>query len=87
VPDPCPSCGKDLALVGRAHNCKPAVGATLPPDTSVLRDEAGDVNEVNTPQEAQLTPPIPKKRGEYPDTDERRKYMREYMMKKRRGKL
>ena len=21
MPDPCPKCGKDLALVGRAHNC------------------------------------------------------------------
>jgi hypothetical protein len=107
MPDLCPLCGKDLTLVGRAHNCKPLSSGQhwpegisdqdgpLPPSPGYNESElAGDradrwedVNEVNTPQDAELTKPIPRRRGEYPNTDRRREYMREYMMKKRRGKL
>jgi hypothetical protein len=103
VSDSCPVCGANYALVGRAHNCKPLFvdpgpGSAQHPARvkkdyyneaveALLGDRAGDVNEVNLPQAPELTQPVKKKRGEYPGTDERRKYMREYMMKKRRGKL
>jgi hypothetical protein len=99
--DCCPTCGAFYALVGRAHNCKPLSSTeklgVKPPVVMHTKEELeealgvkipdGDVNEVNTPQDTELTKPAPKKRGEYPNTDLRRQYMREYMMKKRRGKL
>jgi hypothetical protein len=99
-PDNCPVCGANYGLVGRAHHCKPLFvdpgpGSAQHPARVVIERfpkvltklaEDGDVNEVNMPQAPELTQPVKKKRGEYPGTDERRKYMREYMMKKRRGK-
>jgi hypothetical protein len=54
--DNCPQCGKNLGLVGRAHNCV----VNIPPTVNTA---------VN--------------RGEYPNTDKRRAYMRDYMRKKR----
>jgi hypothetical protein len=94
--DRCPQCGILYAIVGRAHNCRPSITLPSPDEGEALPvgdakatsgSPAGDVNEVNTPQDAELTKPIPRRRGEYPNTDRRREYMREYMMKKRRGKL
>jgi hypothetical protein len=63
----CHKCGKNLALVGRVHSCTPLLMAAV--NTVV---NTADV--VNT---------AVNKRGAYPATEERRKYMREYMRKKR----
>jgi hypothetical protein len=63
----CHKCGKNLALVGRIHNCTPLLMATV-----------NTVVNTDTVVNAKLTA-----RGAYPGTEERRKYMREYMRKKR----
>jgi hypothetical protein len=61
-------------LVGRIHNCTPLLMAAVnnqPPVVSAVNiAETEPVRVVN-------------KRGAYPGTEERRKYMREYMRKTR----
>jgi predicted kinase len=96
--DLCPVCGANYALVGHAHNCKPL---PVNPGTGSAQHPArvsGEVNAVNLSQDGvnkevnpvnseQLMPVNKPKRGDYPNTDKRREYMRNYMLKKRRGKL
>lgn len=46
MPDPCPICGKDLVMVGRAHNCRPkpklieAMMTSLKEGIAIARGEA-----------------------------------------------
>jgi hypothetical protein len=66
----CHKCGKNLALVGRVHNCTPLLMANA---------MANAVDMANTPLEPILAPAAYK----YRDAEKRRAYMRELMRKKR----
>lgn len=64
----CPKCGRNLALVGKVHKCSP--GECI--SAKVERNSFGEI-----------IPPSYRK-NRIADVEKRRKYMREYM-KRRRG--
>jgi hypothetical protein len=72
----CHKCGKNLALVGRIHNCTPLLRAMANnmDNTDVMANSMA-----NTPLEPILAPDAYK----YRDPEKRRAYMRELMRKKR----
>lgn len=78
----CPTCGKNLALVGRAHNCVPK---------ALVAAEAGAGSAVAKPEKPVAKPlpevakPVAKHySGRYRDVEKRKAYMRTYMREHQR---
>ena len=75
----CARCGKNLALVGRAHNCEPLNIAVNTADAVNTAVNKRAVRAGRTKTERRT-------RGAYPETDDRRTYMRDYMARRRKSK-
>jgi hypothetical protein len=77
--DPCPRCGANLRLVGRAHNCIPRSVATVAADMANTCHVANDManrSTVDVANKASTT-------YRYRDVETRRNYMRTLMRRKR----
>ena len=80
----CKTCGKDLSLVGRVHNCVPVF------EPLVTHEEAvGAVQEFMETVKPEDTPfgesgnRVDGSTYKYRDKESRREYMKEYMRKRR----
>ena len=73
----CPTCGKNLALVGRAHNCTPRAGvvAEAKAGGAVAKPE----KPVAKPAVEAVAPVAKHYSGRYRDVEKRKAYMRTYM--------
>lgn len=89
--DPCKICGRDMALVGRRHNCRPmtnTAGMTNRDPVDMANTPAMPENMANIepPHMANTPPPaenVANVTYRYRDPEQRRAYMREYMRARR----
>jgi hypothetical protein len=76
----CQKCGRNLALVGRIHNCS-LIDPGLLREASRQDRLSGLVGDVVNTEPVVNT--VVNKRGKYPNTEKRRAYMKSYMAKRR----
>jgi hypothetical protein len=89
----CARCGKNLALVGRMHNCVVANTDTMVANTAKLvankRGLEKQSSRLPHKQEIAGAGPAPattSRHGKYADADKRKAYMRDYMRRQRAEK-
>jgi hypothetical protein len=80
----CSKCGKNLALVGRMHNC--VVANTVANTVANNRGLEKQLSRLPHKQEiagAEPAPATTSRHGKYADADKRKAYMRDYMARRR----